>query len=411
MPELSADVAEVEPGVESRGPHTRGFLFTDLRDYSAYTEAHGDIAAADLIRRYRQLVRTAIAGYQGAEIRTEGDSFYVVFGSVSQAVRAGLAIRNAAAEASGDRDVAPIRVGIGIHAGEVEEGAEGIVSSAVNIAARVCALAGGGEVLVTETVRSLTRTLLPISFEPRGRRRLKGITEAIPLFAVDMERGQSVVPRRGRVRIALAVTTIVGIAAVIALGMNARRSDVAASFRAPTPPALISPSAGPTENPFPNSAEAGLRDRLPEALVDRCERADPSVVPVEEASVRAGTPPKTFTTVIPLAVEAGLTCLTDQTRVTFWLARHASDIDAIFIQHIGTRSVPAGSCEELPRAWEPWQAGAYNGKVACSSAEGNPAAIEWTYGNEPIYAVATRHDGDAQALLSWWRAIGRLLGR
>ncbi|HSS35779.1 MAG TPA: adenylate/guanylate cyclase domain-containing protein, partial [Patescibacteria group bacterium] len=79
-----------EPGsagrVHSTGSLTRGFLFADLRDYTRYLESHGAVDAADLLVRYRTLVRKAVAEYDGAEIKTEGDSFYVVFQAVSAAV-------------------------------------------------------------------------------------------------------------------------------------------------------------------------------------------------------------------------------------------------------------------------------------------------------------------------------------
>jgi class 3 adenylate cyclase len=155
------------PSVTSATPQTRGYLFADLRGYSRFTEEHGDHAAAELIRRYRDLLRAEIAAFHGAEIRTEGDSFYVVFGSVSEAVQAGIAIRDRAAQSSADATEAPINVGIGIHAGEATDGDLGIVSSAVNIAARLCAVAEPGEVLVTDTVRSLTRGFLAVEFSPR----------------------------------------------------------------------------------------------------------------------------------------------------------------------------------------------------------------------------------------------------
>ena len=61
----------------------------------------------------------------------------------------------------------------------------GYVGAAVNIAARICAQAGPNEVLVSETVRALTMTLLPARFKSRGRRQLKGIAEPIELFAVE----------------------------------------------------------------------------------------------------------------------------------------------------------------------------------------------------------------------------------
>jgi branched-chain amino acid transport system substrate-binding protein len=166
--------------IEHGGTITRGFLFADLRGYTDFVERHGAAAAAELLTRYRALAREAIGRFGGAEIKTEGDSFYVVFDSVSNAVRCGLAIV-ADAQAADDE----IRVGVGVHAGETIEADGGYVGSPVNIAARICAQAGPGEVLVSETVRALTMTLLPVTFKSRGRRELKGIAEPIALFAVE----------------------------------------------------------------------------------------------------------------------------------------------------------------------------------------------------------------------------------
>ena len=166
--------------IDRAGTITRGFLFADLRGYTAFVEQRGAAAAAELLTRYRALAREAIARFGGAEIKTEGDSFYVVFDSVSDAVRCGLAI---VADAQGADEA--IRVGVGIHAGETIESDGGYVGSAVNIAARICAQAGSGEVLVSETVRALTMTLLPVRFRSRGRRQLKGIADPIELFAVE----------------------------------------------------------------------------------------------------------------------------------------------------------------------------------------------------------------------------------
>jgi len=164
---------------------THGFLFADLRGYTQYVEAHGDAAAAALLTAYRSLVRDVVSRHRGAEIRTEGDSFYVVFPSASSAVLCGLSIARAAAEASAVDGSQPISVGVGIHAGETADHPEGYVGSAVNIAARVCAEASPGDVLVTDTVRSLTRTILPVRFVRRGTPVLKGIAEPIPLFRVE----------------------------------------------------------------------------------------------------------------------------------------------------------------------------------------------------------------------------------
>src|SRR3990172_4712072 len=157
---------------------TNGFLFADLRDYTGYVESHGDQAAAVLLEAYRTLVRSAVAEFGAAEIKTEGDSFHVVFPPASSAVQAGLAILRAATDRT-ESDGAPIRVGIGVHAGETVETSEGYVGSAVNVAARVCSQARPGELLVTDTVRALTRTFLSVRFVDRRARKLKGIEEPV----------------------------------------------------------------------------------------------------------------------------------------------------------------------------------------------------------------------------------------
>ena len=134
---------------------THGFLFADLREYTRFVEARGDLAAAALLGEYRELVRGVVGRSRGAEIRTEGDSFYVVFPSASLAVQCGLAILAAVGQRNATATDA-IRVGIGVHAGETASTPDGLVGSAVNIAARVCGQARAGELLVTDTVRSLT---------------------------------------------------------------------------------------------------------------------------------------------------------------------------------------------------------------------------------------------------------------
>jgi len=202
---------------------TNGFLFCDLRGYTAFVERRGDQAAAELLAAYRSLVRVAIADHAGAEIKTEGDSVYVVFPAASAAVEAGLEIVAAAAEAS-SRETA-IRVGVGIHAGETVATTEGLVGGAVNIAARVCAKAQAGEVLVTDTVRALTRTFLPYTYTSLGTQTLKGIAGGIPLYRVEA------VPSSGRARLArqlgarrgrLAILTgLVVVALVAATGVYA----------------------------------------------------------------------------------------------------------------------------------------------------------------------------------------------
>ena len=118
-----------------------GFLFADLRDFTQFADEHGDQAAAYLIASYRKVVRREVRLFAGAEVRTEGDSFFVVFDSARAAIECGLAILDAAADYTRGQPDRPLRVGIGVHAGETVESDEGSIGSAVNVAARICSAA------------------------------------------------------------------------------------------------------------------------------------------------------------------------------------------------------------------------------------------------------------------------------
>jgi class 3 adenylate cyclase len=165
----------------------RGFLFSDLRGFTAFAERFGNAAAAAKVARFLEIARRAIARHEGAEIKTEGDAIHAVFPSASSAVLCGLEIIDAAAELNAQEPDRPIGVGVGVHAGEAVETAEGYVGTAVNLAARVCAVARPGEVLVTSTVKGITQASIPVGFIARGRRRLKGIPEPVEVYAVSRD--------------------------------------------------------------------------------------------------------------------------------------------------------------------------------------------------------------------------------
>src|SRR5579859_3041792 len=141
-----------------RKPSTaaRAFLFSDLRDYTSYVEAK-DAAAARLLREYRTLVRREVARHDGAEVKTEGDSFYVVFDSASGALDCAVSILRAA-DLQNERDPAmPLRIGVGLHAGETVAYDDQFVGSAVNIASRLTGKAQAMELLISDTLRGLVQ--------------------------------------------------------------------------------------------------------------------------------------------------------------------------------------------------------------------------------------------------------------
>jgi class 3 adenylate cyclase len=224
---------------------THGFLFADLRGYTAYLERQGARAASDLLARFRDLVRVAVAAHDGAEIRTEGDSFYVVFPSASSAVACAMDIASSAKSA----EPTPIQVGIGVHAGESVQTEEGPVGTAVNIAARLCAIAPAGDVLVSDTVRALTRSVSPAQFVAVGRKRLKGVEDEIRVFrAVPAEvDGVATNPRRSwpLARLALLAGLVAVLFAALALGRplleNLIASGASSRSSEPTPTASVAP--------------------------------------------------------------------------------------------------------------------------------------------------------------------------
>ncbi|HVR88378.1 MAG TPA: AAA family ATPase [Candidatus Limnocylindria bacterium] len=164
---------------------TRFFLFSDLRGYTDYVEQHGDASAARLLRDYRTLVRREVARHAGAEVKTEGDSFYVVFDSASAALDCAVDILRRAETRNHKEPSARLTIGMGLHAGETVSFDQQFVGGAVNVASRLAAAAGPSEILVSDTLRGLVRTSTAHAMSERGPLQLKGVTEGVRAWSVD----------------------------------------------------------------------------------------------------------------------------------------------------------------------------------------------------------------------------------
>jgi class 3 adenylate cyclase len=151
-------------------------LFTDLVGSTEKAQELGDSGWATLLASHNDAVRRELVRFSGEEIDTAGDGFLAVFDGPARAIRCGLAIREALAGLGLD-------VRAGVHTGEVERRAgdkpRGI---AVHLGARIMALAGRGEVLVSSTTQDLVAGS-GLAFEDRGEHELKGIEGARRLFA------------------------------------------------------------------------------------------------------------------------------------------------------------------------------------------------------------------------------------
>jgi len=151
-------------------------VFSDIVDSTATLAGMGDQAWAELLRTHNQRVRAVIDRCGGREMGTFGDGFLALFDGAAKAVRAA-AMMDAAVTDLG------IRVRTGVHTGEVAIVGGQALGVAVHAAARIAALAGAGEVLVSGTTHdSLDGSGL--SFEFRGSHELKGLTGARAIFAL-----------------------------------------------------------------------------------------------------------------------------------------------------------------------------------------------------------------------------------
>jgi class 3 adenylate cyclase len=151
-------------------------LFTDIVGSTARLAELGDARWRDLVERHHALVRQQLSRFRGQEIDTAGDGFFARFDGPIRAVRCAAAIGTAVAELG-------LEVRAGLHPGECELAGDKIAGLAVNIGARIAALAGPGEVLVSSTVKDLVAGS-DLDFEDRGVAELKGVPGEWRLFAV-----------------------------------------------------------------------------------------------------------------------------------------------------------------------------------------------------------------------------------
>jgi class 3 adenylate cyclase len=151
-------------------------LFTDIVGSTRRAAAIGDRRWRELLEIHDTLVRRELALFGGREIDTTGDGFLATFDGPGRAIRCARSIGRAVRQLD-------LEVRAGLHTGEVEVIGRKIAGIAVHIAARVAALAGPGEVLVTSTVRDLV-VGSGIDLEDRGTPALKGVPGDWRLFAV-----------------------------------------------------------------------------------------------------------------------------------------------------------------------------------------------------------------------------------
>jgi class 3 adenylate cyclase len=152
-------------------------MFTDIVGSTESAARLGDRRWGDLVARHDELVRGQLDRYRGRPVKTLGDGFLATFDGPARAIRCAHEITAAVRELG-------IEIRAGLHTGECELVGDDVAGMAINIGARVSALAGPGEVLVSGTVKDLVYGS-GIEFADRGAHELKGVPGDWRLYAVE----------------------------------------------------------------------------------------------------------------------------------------------------------------------------------------------------------------------------------
>src|SRR6188472_3731152 len=157
---------------EGGAPMELTVAFTDLEDFTSYTEAEGDDVASRLLIGHHRESAAIVRARGGRVLKRHGDGQMLTFPVPEAAVLACLELGEAA----------PLRLRAGIHVGHVMVTSDDVFGHVVNLAARVARSAVGGQLIVTDHVRAAVGALPGVAFEGPYQRSFKGIEEKVPVF-------------------------------------------------------------------------------------------------------------------------------------------------------------------------------------------------------------------------------------
>jgi class 3 adenylate cyclase len=167
-------------------------FFSDIRGFTDTTEELGDEVANQLVREQDAIVRSHIEAYGGDVIKTQGDGFMVAFKATRGAILCAIGIQRSVALKNRNQSGPRIAIGIGINTGEPIRQEDGdYIGGTVNLASRICAAAGPGQILVAESTRYVAGRIElrradggAVEYIDRGLQPLKGFPEPKRLFEV-----------------------------------------------------------------------------------------------------------------------------------------------------------------------------------------------------------------------------------
>jgi class 3 adenylate cyclase len=160
----------------------RVFLIGDLSGYTALTEAHGSISAAQIVKRYNEIVQACL--YEDAHIvETVGDEVLIVGNDGSKIIQTAIELRR---KVEKEPDFPSVHVGI--HAGSVLQQEGQYFGSAINIASRVAAHARADQILCTDSVIEVLRKMTTVKYRALGKVFFKNVIDPIALFEIANDR-------------------------------------------------------------------------------------------------------------------------------------------------------------------------------------------------------------------------------
>jgi class 3 adenylate cyclase len=386
----------------------RTFLIADIRGYTRFTERHGDEASARLAARFSEIVREGVQVRGGTLIEIRGDEALAVFDSARQALRAAVDLQNQFAEETDADSNCPMRVGIGIDSGEAIKLDDGSFrGAALNVAARLCGLAQGGEIIVSEGTSHLSGRLPGLRYHDRGRAHLKGIADTVRLIRVVPEGEQQTQPWIlmffGRPGISLGwriVTVVVLIAAATAAAVvyltGGSKGDTSSG-------AIGTPTGTEAVEVAPATDVKAL---MPASLSKTCVRQP--VADIGAVATAVCLPPPGATGFYP-----------DRWQVSIYPSGAA--VRAAYEAERKRQKLPpnSGKCNSLSWGGEgPWAhgPGKPGGRRLCYF-DGDDAVIVWIHErlgqptHRDVLAIAREGGSDHVRLIGWWSFAHHLIGK
>ena len=287
---------ERDPAAHQHGAASgfRAFVLSDIRGYSSFAAARGDEAAAALTERFVSIAERVLGEFGGESLGNRGDEVLFAFESPRQAIRAALAFEQALLDATREDPTRPMPAGIGIDVGEAVVVTDGWRANAINVAARLCSLAKGGEILATREVTHLAQAIDGVRYTARPATNVKGIAAPVnPMRVVshagDTARGfaelgftHAEAPparRRANPRVLAAglATVLIAAAAIVVVlvaggsssvrlaanelgAIDAKSGQVSSAVRMSTPPTSV--AVGKDASIWVVSASAGTLTRI-----------------------------------------------------------------------------------------------------------------------------------------------------